>query len=187
MLQRLFRRYDPPYFLTSVYDNSARESMARFFLRSLPTFVMTEGISKEMILQAVEVLYPMINKLEPLVQDDVENSILEQDLSESAQEFGIASAKRITKQWQEFLLESDQDQTPKMQNTLNLRLEVEPTGHFEVEFQCPIPKEKWVPELCAITHGLFSGLGKQFGYFHVEMLQTMIRDKSSACRFSISD
>ena len=189
MLQKLFRRYDPPYYLTSIYDNTARESLARFFLSSMPKSIISKGISNEMILQAANSLYPMITKLEPLVQDDVDDSLLEQDLQESAQKFGQESAIRITKKWQEYLLQKEPDTPSPSENNeeFTLDLAIESTGHFEVSFQCPIPRDQWSTELCTITLGLFQGLGKQFGYHHVSINQTMIRDHASECKFSFSD
>ncbi len=184
MLDRTFRKYNPPYFLTSIYDNTAVESMARFFLQSMPSFLLSNVINSEMILQAVESLYPILNKLDPLIDDNVDTELVENDLFESAQQFGAESAKKITKQWQEYLLQEEATEEPESET---LELDVEQTGHFEVRLQCPIALEERRPELCAITHGLFAGLGKSFGYLHVDMIETEIRDKAKSCRFSISD
>lgn len=184
MLERTFRKYNPPFFLTSIYDNTATESMARFFLQSMPNYLLTNVINSEMILQAVKTLYPILNKLDPMIEDNVSIELVENDLYESAQQFGTESAKKITKQWQEYLLQEEAFEQPE---TESLELDVEQTGHFEVRLQCPIAVSERRPELCAITHGLFAGLGKSFGYFHVEMIETEIRNKTSSCRFSISD
>lgn len=186
MLNKVFRRYNPPFFLTSIYDNSVRESMARVFLQSMPQWLMTKVINDSMILQAAKTLYPMLNQLEPLIDDDVNYKLVESDLYESAQEFGVTAARRITKQWQEYLLQTELEQ-PEDGMDSSLELEVDPTGHFDVTLQCPIPRGQRRPELCAITHGLFAGLGKVFGYMHVEMVETEIRDNARQCHFSISD
>ncbi|MHA2366163.1 MAG: ADP-ribosylation factor-like protein [Candidatus Hodarchaeales archaeon] len=185
MLQKLFRKYDPPYYLTSIYDNTARESMARFFLQSMPHYVITRVLNHEMILQATKTLYPMIQKLEPLLQENVEASLREQELYDSAVHAGREAAKKITKQWQEYLLQKELPKPPS--ESEDLELHVEPTGQFIVNLMCPIPKNQRVPELCAITHGLFAGLGNMFGYHHIEMNETMIRNNASKCNFSISD
>lgn len=184
MLDRTFRKYNPPYFLTSIYDNTAIEAMARFFLQSMPSFLLSNVINSEMILQAVQSLYPILNKLDPLIDDNVNTELVENDLFESAQQFGVDSAKKITKQWQEYLL---QEEAFEQEESESLELDVEQTGSFEVRLQCPIASEERRPELCAITHGLFAGLGKSFGYYHVEMIETEIRDKAKSCIFSISD
>lgn len=184
MLDRTFRKYNPPFFLTSIYDNTAIEGMARFFLQSMPSFLLTNVINSEMILQAVKSLYPILNKLDPLIDDNISSELVENDLFESAQQFGAESAKKITKQWQEYLLQEEAFEQPESES---LELDVEQTGHFEVRLQCPIAEAERRPELCAITHGLFSGLGKSFGYYHVDMIETEIRNKAPACRFSISD
>ena len=184
MLDRTFRKYNPPFFLTSIYDNTATEAMARFFLQSMPSYLLSNVINSEMILQAVESLYPVLNKLDPLIDDNISTESVENDLFESAQQFGVESAKKITKQWQEYLLQEEAFEQPE---TESLELDVEQTGHFEVRLQCPIAESERRLELCAITHGLFAGLGKSFGYFHVDMIETEIRDKAKTCRFSISD
>ena len=184
MLERTFRKYNPPFFLTSIYDNTGTEAMARFFLQTMPNYLLTNVINSEMILQAMKSLYPILNKLDPLIDDNINTELVENDLFESAQQFGTESAKKITKQWQEYLLQEEAFEQPEIET---LELDVEQTGHFEVRLQCPIPKEERRHELCAITHGLFAGLGRSFGYYHVDMIETEIRDKTSSCRFSISD
>jgi GTPase SAR1 family protein len=184
MLERSFRKYNPPFFLTSIYDNTATESMARFFLQSMPSYLLSNVINSEMVLQAVKSLYPILNQLDPLIDDNINTEVVETDLYDSAQKFGIESAKKITKQWQEYLLQEEAFEQPESDS---LELDVEQTGHFEVRLHCPIPVSERRSELCAITHGLFSGLGKSFGYFHVDMIETEIRDNSSICKFSISD
>ena len=102
----------------------------------------------------------------------------------SAQQFATETAKKITKQWQEYLLQEEAFDQPVTESFV---LDVDQTGHFEVRLQCPIAVSERRSELCAITHGLFAGFGKSFGYFHVEMIDTEIRNKTSSCRFSISD
>lgn len=185
MLDRVFRKYKPPYFLTSIYDNTAREAMARFFLQAMPDYLLSTVINSQMVLSAAKSLYPILNQMDPMIDDNINTELVETDLYESAQQFGVQAAQRITKQWHKYLVSEESIQ---IEETHNLELEVEKTGQFVVKLKCPIPIDQQRSELCAITHGLFSGFGKSFGYLHVDMIETEIRDKNvTHCKFSISD
>ncbi|MFV2015886.1 MAG: ADP-ribosylation factor-like protein, partial [Candidatus Heimdallarchaeota archaeon] len=150
VLDRVFRKYQPPYFLTSIYDNTAREAMARFFLQSMPEYLLSYTLNSEVVLTAAKSLYPILDKLDPIIDDDINVELVETDLYESAQQFGIHAAQRIAKQWQKYLLNQESNQEKLTEG--NLELKVEKTGQFEVKLNCPIPVDKRRTELCAITH-----------------------------------
>lgn len=182
---RVFRKYHPPYFLTSIYDNTAREAMARFFLQAMPEYLLSTVINSEMVLTAAKKLYPILNSLDPMIDENISTELVETDLYESAQQFGSQAARNITQKWQEYLLTNE---SLVEEGESDLELDVEQTGQFEVKLKCPIPEAQRRTELCSITHGLFSGFGKAFGYLHVDMIQTEIRDENvDICKFNISD
>lgn len=182
-------------YLTSIKDNSSREAIARSLMITLPQGYLNFTIESNVITKSVNSLYPLVTQLqEELSKLDQER--LEKELFVNSIPFGVESAKGLVDQWVRHLVNrsqgtevtATQDQAVEQQGErVRLRL-LKEERKLQIYIKCPLREaffqERYKP-ICAVTKGIFEGLGRSLGLGEVRLVQTQIRDKADYCTIEV--
>ncbi len=182
------------YYLTSVKDNSARESFARTLLLTLPYWFLALTIKEDLIIRSLNSLAPIlkeINEISNLQGDE----ILIKELYQQSVLFGFAATQLIIKKWINHLLKKSVDEDlsnkPGMQKDIKIDF-TESDASISMQFKCPLLSNSQYDDysqnssVCEITYGVITGLSQFIGLVSVSVIQTQLRNKSDYCHFKIS-
>ena len=195
-LDATFSTFNIPfsYYLTSIKDNSARESLARTILLTIPNWFLALIIKKDLIFRSFNSLLPILSDINES-NYDVDQKEIRDELFTSSMIFGQSITKIIIQNWiahlmkdKEFIIEFDAITDKKDLITLDFN---EEAGLTELKFKCPL-LEKNInstytknKNICSITHGLLTGLCQFTGLGKVTVVETQIRNNSELCSFTI--
>ena len=195
-LDSLFSEYLLPYsyYLTSIKDNSARESLARTIMLTIPNWFLALLIKKDLIYRSFNSLLPIISEVN-YPTPEFNNELIREELFNSSIIFGQSITKIILQNWIAHLMKDESYQV-KLNDIADLKREIkiefnEEAGLTELQFKCPLiemnldKKYTLNKDVCSITHGLLTGLCQFTGLGKVTMVETQIRHKSEFCSFTI--
>ena len=185
---------DYSYFLTSIKDESARESFARTLLLTLPYWFLTMTIKEDLIIRSLNSLSPIILELKKQGKLK-ENKLLEEEIFRQSILFGLTATKIIIKKWITHLMNDKKEiELVKSSNEIeDMKINFNKGDSvINMQFKCPLLKMSKYSNLtnyssiCEITHGIITGLAQFINLGSVNMVKTQIRNKTEFCFFSIN-
>jgi GTPase SAR1 family protein len=195
-LDNIFSEYSLPfsYYLTSIRDNSARESLARTLLLTIPNWFLALLIKKDLIFRSFNSLLPIISDVN-FSSPDFNNEPIREELYNSSVIFGQSITKVILQNWIAHLMKDESydvkiDDITSLKSDINIEFKEE-AGLTELKFKCPLIEKqldkKYITNknVCSITHGLLTGLCQFTGLGQVTIVETQIRHNSEYCSFTI--
>jgi GTPase SAR1 family protein len=183
---------DYSYYLTSIKNESARESFARTLLFTLPYWFLATTIKEDLIIRSLNSLAPIFSELSNKKISDSDN-IIRNELFNQSILFGFATTKIIIEKWINHLIRgitlvsSEQEKYKEV----DIKFDNE-SAIILMQLKCPLlnnseyEKVSEYDGVCEITHGIITGLSQFVGLGNVELKQTQIRNKTEFCKFTIS-
>ena len=185
--KELFKDFEIDYYITSIYDSTAKDALIRTMFYTLPISFLTRTIQNNLVIKAANSLYPILNDFDR-ISNITDINLIENELYTNSIPFGYEIAKVTVNDWMKYLVSKDESFKNKINQELFIDIEIETTSKDVIVcLKCPLPEKlKQFPSICEITHGIFQGLGNYLGYSNTKLIQSEIRNKTEICKLKIS-